>query len=270
MVVSATENNSKVRELILKEFNHLVESRSCIASTIISNPLDTDGDKWLKENTTYNLIDERIGQITHFPKEEGVALESALIKSFEDPRPRNIRKAQKEGVKVYQSNTKEAMDFLYKTHYDNITAINGIAKEKRFFDYIPDFFSDDQYKIYIAEQNGVKIGALLLFYFNKTVEYFTPAVVEKYRNLQPTSLIIYQAMIDAIQMGYKNWNWGGTWLSQGGVYDFKKRWGTSDYRYYYYINVRNEKVYSLSKETLLNNFQYFFVLPFSALKHDKK
>src|SRR5690606_25876230 len=104
------------------------------------------------------------------------------------------------------------------------------------------------------EQNGEKIAALLLFYYNKTVEYFTPAVVEKYRNLQPTALIIYQAMLDAHKQGYSNWNWGGTWLSQGGVYDFKKKWGTTEYRYFYYTNVIDETLYTSTKEYLLEKF----------------
>ena len=268
MIVEDDENQNTTRKLLLNEFNNLISSKKCVAYTVISNPLDASGDNWLRENIPHNLVDERVGQITHFPSNSNINIELDLLNLFEDPRPRNIRKAQKEGVKVYVSNTKEELNFLYKTHYDNITAINGIAKDKRFFDLLSEKFTDDEYKIYIAEYNGEKIAALLIFFYNKTVEYFTPAVVEKYRNLQPTVLIIYQAMLDAVVNGYKNWNWGGTWLSQGGVYDFKKKWGTKDYPYFYYTKIIDEKIYKLSKEILLNEYPYFFVLPFSALKND--
>lgn len=270
MILSGKADTNKVRSEILNVFNSRISEEGCIASTVISNPLDPEGNDWLKKNMAYDLIDERIGQITHFPDPGTDNLELALMNSFEDPRPRNIRKAQKEGVKVYVSNTKESLDFLYQTHYNNITAINGIAKEKRFFDTIPDHFNDNEYKIYIAEKDGVKIAALLLFFYNRTVEYFTPAVVEAFRGIQPTAFIIYQAMLDSIRSGYKNWNWGGTWLTQGGVYDFKKRWGTTDHRYFYYTHVIDQSVYHLPKEILLKNYQYFFVLPFSALKNEKK
>lgn len=268
MVVSSVHDNNAIRLMLLNEFNLLVVKRKCIAYTLISNPLDSEGDLWLRKNLEYNLVDERIGQITHLPISNEGNLEQQLIASFEDPRPRNIRKAQKEGVKISVSNTKEALDFLYYTHYNNITAINGIPKEKRFFDMIPDFFNDQEYKIYIAEINGEKIAALLLFYYNQTVEYFTPAVIEKFRNSQPTALIIYQAMLDSIRGGYKNWNWGGTWLSQGGVYDFKKRWATTDHKYFYYTRIKDKSVYKQSKEILLKKYPYFFVLPFSALKNE--
>lgn len=265
MVVSGSDDGNSIREILLNRFYEEIQKSKCIAYTLISNPLDSEGDKWLKQHVKHNLIDERIGQITHLPQ-AGANVDKALMDTFSDPRPRNIRKAQKENIKVYSTNSKEAMDFLYRTHFDNITAINGIAKEKRFFDEIPGYFSEEEYKIYIAEHEDRMIGALLLFYFNNTVEYFTPAVVESYRNLQPTALIIYQAMIDAVSKGYKNWNWGGTWLSQGGVYDFKKKWGTTDYPYFYYTQVLDEKVYRIPKEVLLKNYQYFFVLPFSALQ----
>ena len=36
-----------------------------------------------------------------------------------------------------------------------------------------------------------------LFYFNQTVEYFTPAIDSKYRSLQPLPLILITAMTDA-------------------------------------------------------------------------
>jgi len=72
-------------------------------------------------------------------------------------------------------------------------------------------------------------------------------------------------MQDAANKRCKNWNWGGTWLSQTGVYDFKKKWGTSDYPYYYYTKLFNERVRFSSKGALLKDYPGFFVLPFSEL-----
>ena len=75
-----------------------------------------------------------------------------------------------------------------------------------------------------------------------------------------------EAMKDAMLRGYDNWNWGGTWLSQGGVYDFKKRWGTSEHPYYYFTQVFNQDVLSLSKAVLVKDYLGFYVVPFDALK----
>lgn len=266
MVVKGPDKDD-IRKALLEKFTEIAEEEKCVSCTIISNPLDEEGDVWLRNNVKHNLIDERIGQITHFP-DQNISADD-LLKTFDDPRPRNIRKAIKEGVKILRLNDTDAIDFLYQTHYQNITAINGIPKEKRFFEMVPSCFGNEQFKIYAAEYDGKRIAALLLFYYNKTVEYFTPAVVEEFRNLQPTALIIYEAMLDAISNGYKNWNWGGTWLSQGGVYDFKKKWGTTDHRYFYYTQIADQKIYYLSKEILLKEYPYFFVIPFNALKNEE-
>ena len=48
--------------------------------------------------------------------------------------------------------------------------IGGLAKNDRFFDTIPDYFeADKDYRIYIAQKEGTPVAALLLFYFNHTV-----------------------------------------------------------------------------------------------------
>ena len=254
--------SERIQRLILEYYNDLVQNRlACISSTLITNPLRPDAIAFYDREAKYNYIEDRIGQITRLPEHF-----EKLMPMFADPRPRNIRKAIKENVRVNWSQDEADIDFLYETHWANITSIGGIPKERRFFDLLSSYFQPSDYRIYIAEHGGRKVGALLLFYFNKTVEYYTPAVVEEARSLQPTSLIIYEAMKDSISMGYKNWNWGGTWLSQGGVYDFKKKWGTTDFPYRYYCHLRDPRLKLLTRETLLKEFPYFYVVPFRELE----
>jgi lipid II:glycine glycyltransferase (peptidoglycan interpeptide bridge formation enzyme) len=112
------------------------------------------------------------------------------------------------------------------------------------------------------------VAALLLFYLNKVVEYFTPVVDVQYRTLQPLSLLIHHAMLDAISRGCRWWNWGGTWAEQEGVYRFKKRWGTNDYPYKYFTSVYDPTVLSLPPRQLLHEYPYFYVFPFAAAISD--
>jgi hypothetical protein len=262
-----SEEKNRVRHELMTVALQSITEKKCVSYTFITNPLDAEFNEWIASNLSYQLKDERIGQLTPLPHVDVNEVEKALLDLFEDPRPRNIRKALKENITVYSSHTDEAFDFLYKTHFENITSINGIPKEKKFFDTVKNSFPKEGYKLYIAEKEGEKLGALLLFYFNKTVEYYTPAVVEKHRNLQASSLLIYKAMIDAVGEGYSWWNWGGTWLSQGGVYDFKKKWGTKDLHYFYYTVIPDNKILNNTKEVLLKEYPFFFVAPFNKLKN---
>ncbi|TND06497.1 MAG: hypothetical protein FD123_3535 [Bacteroidetes bacterium] len=261
----APEEREDVRLQLLHEAQKKISDYNCVSATVITNPLDQEGAGWIRDHFEHDLIDQRIGQLTPLPaKSERTGEE--LLEMFDDPRPRNIRRAIKEGISVRYTQSPKDIDFLYEVHHENITSIGGIPKERRFFHLLPKHFDENGFRIYIAELNGEKIAALLLFYFNRTVEYFTPAVVEKHRQLQPSALLIYKAMADAVDLDYRWWNWGGTWLSQGGVYDFKKRWGTQDYPYFYYTKIYDEGILSCDKETLLREYPYFFVAPFNKLK----
>lgn len=75
-------------------------------------------------------------------------------------------------------------------------------------------------------------------------------------------------MKEAINRGMHYWNWGGTWASQSGVYTFKKRWGSTDYPYYYYIQLFSPVLRTCTQDELLKEYPYFYVLPFNLLQQD--
>lgn len=244
-------------------------TQDCCAYTFIDNPLAEKTQTAVKSYFDFDPTDYRIGQITPLPEYQEEGYDAVLMGMLQNPRPRNVRKAIKSGVTVRASNAQEDMDFLFKVHQDNIQAIGGISKEKSFFDAVVRIVPHDLWKVYVAMKDGEPIAALLLFYFNETVEYFTPATIHDYRNLQPSAVLIFEAMKAAAQQGFNYWNWGGTWKTQTGVYDFKKKWGAADHEYYYYTTVLKEEVLSASRETLLTEYPYFYVVSFSQLKEDE-
>ena len=248
--------NEEAYNGLLNHYNSLIKNSA--GSTYITNPLQKD----IKE-LQYNILDKRIGQWTSIDYDENI--EENIMSSFDSSARRNVRKAIKENVTVEVDNSQ--IGFLYETHYENITSIGGKAKDKKFFTLIDKYFEKEKdYNIYIAKLNGEKIGALLLFYYNETVEYFTPAAVSEYRNVQALPLINYQAMIDANKKDFRWWNWGGTWLTQDGVYKFKNKFGAIDKEYKYFIKINNQDIYNSTKEELLKEYDNFYVIPFDKLK----
>ena len=259
--VIQAKKDDEAKILLIEAFYEYARSIKAASATIITNPLENDFLLY-DEHSSISFRDERIGQITHFPI---IKDKSEIIKYFKDPRPRNIRRAMKEGV-IVESGQEKYLDFLFETHNENMNEIGGLPKKREFFQKIPKLLNSKDWKIYSAFLDGKPIASLLLFYFNKTIEYFTPVILKDYRNTQALTLIIYQAMQDGMNSGFKNWNWGGTWLSQGGVYDFKKRWGTSEYRYYYYTKVLNNKIRYESKSLLEEDYSGFYVIPYKYLE----
>ena len=56
----------------------------------------------------------------------------------------------------------------------------GLAKKRSFFDAIPTKMHKDDWAVFTAKLDGKPIAALFI-YFNHT-EYFTPVIIESYRN----------------------------------------------------------------------------------------
>lgn len=245
-------------------------NKNVLSSTIVDSPLNTASIT--HEILGFEATDYRIGQITPLP-EKSDNIDEGLLKLFDNPRPRNIKKANKSGVVVKEEHSLDALKFLFKVHKDNIDSINGISKTQDFFTAIPNHFSNDDYSVFIAYKDGEPISGLLLFYYNETVEYFTPATIHDYRNIQPSALIIFEAMKNAILRGFKYWNWGGTWESQKGVYDFKKKWGAKDFNYSYYTKIYSEEILSLPKQELSRLFSNFYTYNynlFNLINDEKK
>jgi len=262
------EGNKEIQRGLLSFFDEVARQLDCAATTIITSPQEPHGDLY-ERHAAFDFKDERIGQITPLPKWTE-NLTNELAGMFTDPRPRNIRKAIKSGVTVRWSRDSGDMDFLYDTHCQNILAIGGIPKERKFFDQVLAITPNKDYKIYCADIEGQQVAALLLFYYNHTVEYFTPTILDGYRTQQPLSLVIFEAMKAAVAERYLYWNWGGTWLTQSGVYDFKKRWGTVDYPYFYYSRLYRDELLTLTQAQLLSEYPNFYVLPFNQLRNQEQ
>jgi hypothetical protein len=246
--------------LLKNKYIEITTGPEIASSTLVTNPLDTIAEI---NDLPHTYIDERIGQFTPIAYSENHA--EQLMVSYHYKTRNMVRKAEKIGIQVTVNN--DAISFLEETHNENMIAIGGKAKPSNFFSLFPECFGQG-YKIYVASIDGEPIAALLLFYHNKTVEYYTPVIKEQHRDKQALSLLIYRAMTEASEQNYTLWNWGGTWKSQTGVYTFKKRWGTLDIPYFYYIFIGNKNIIKQSPEILLRNYPYFFVAPFHLLTNE--
>jgi hypothetical protein len=273
LVSTKASNPSAVRNELLQAFNALARTRNVAVSTIISSPFDSNID-FYEANTGFTLRDERIGQITTLPRNcsDAYKLKMELFNSFHKNTRTSIRKAEKSDLVIKHSDRLDVLEKLAVLHKENIESVGGVAKPWSIFLAIREAFNYDQdYRIYTAERNGCLIAALLVFFYNRTAEYFTPVTLESARIYQPMSLLIFEAMQEAVKRNIVYWNWGGTWLTQNGVYNFKSRWGTKDNPYYYYIREydRSNVLRDLTSGQIRVEFPYFYVLPFNLLQKER-
>lgn len=244
-------------------YNTIARRQTTITATLIGNPLLPQGASGI----THNYLDLRIGQWTALSPAD--ANPEALMARINSSARRNVNKAMSQGFSVEIDCTQ--VDPLRQMHQDNMRAIGGRPKNDAFFASLARHFVQGQdYEIYVAKKDGVVIAALLLFYFNLTVEYFTPAVDLAYRTLQPLSLILITAMADAARRGFRWWNWGGTWGNQMGVYRFKRKWASLEQKYLYYTQLNDPSMLQWPRDRILSTFPNFFIVPFSALQSEER
>jgi hypothetical protein len=257
-------------QALFDAFNDLCREKAAICSTIVTNPFESNSILFSQYPVDY--VDERIGQITPLPPRDPEADLDARLMALLHQKTRNmVRKGAKSGFDVGHECSPETLKALHSLHDENIRCIGGIPKAWNVFQAIMQVFSYDRdYRVYVARNHdGQIVSGLLVFYFKDTVEYFIPATLAAYRSYQPLSFLIYSAMKDAIlERQARYWNWGGTWLSQNGVYAFKSKWGTQDFPYRYYIKeyLTHGRMAICSRAELLNGYPYFYTIPFKELK----
>jgi CelD/BcsL family acetyltransferase involved in cellulose biosynthesis len=245
-------SDEAARRALIEEWNAMVTAPDALGGTMIGNPLEGGAIA----NVAHNFTDYRIGQLTE--------IDGDVLAKIDPTARRNVQKAQRSGIEVFSDPSLLAR--LRELHVENMAAIGGLAKTERFFELIPKHFRfGEDYEIVGARKDGRVIATLLLFHFNRTVEYYTPAIEEAWRSDQPLSAVLIEAMRAAAARGFRWWNWGGTWPSQTGVYRFKRKWATLEQRYEYYVQMNRPELLEWPAKRFVGEFPGFYVVPFSAL-----
>jgi len=253
------DNYEYKKALIDHLFSHAM-GQSALSVTLVNGLFGHDQQQ-LKNDISPSFVDQRIGQYTVLPQST-----SDLMSIYHTKTRNMVRKGLKQNITVKTLNNQIGFDYLYRTHCDNMIGIGAPPKPDIFFNKVQKHLQPNRdYNLYIALKKKIPIAALLLFYAYQKVEYYTPVITHEYRNTQALSALIHQAMGDAVQNGHKIWNWGGTGINQTGVYRFKNRWGAIDQPYLYFTKVLDDSILSLTKEVLLDEFEYFFTVPFQNL-----
>jgi hypothetical protein len=155
-------------------------------------------------------------------------------------------------------------------HSEGISAKGGLVKPFSFYQLIAKLMRD-HYELTYAMKDDIIIAGLLIFKFKDTIEYHTPALFLEFATEQGTSLLIFEAMKRAVRNKYWYWNFGGIWETQTSLYMFKKSWGADDVPYYYYVSQYDDidKILELEPREIIEEFKWFYVMPFNQLEKVK-
>jgi hypothetical protein len=243
------------RRRLSNELSASCEERDVFSCTVVSSP-----DSNLTVDLGFDYTESRLLQAT------SLAAGSSQLIARLHPKQRNAVKKGLAGPWSYDQGS-NFLEFISTCHEENMTHLGGRPKPRHFFQNIPNFFPAATFEVRVAKDQGRPVAGLLLFLWEKTVEYFTPVLRAQYRESQVLSALIYSSMLELEARGYETWNWGGTWRTQTGVYRFKSRWDAEDHHYELGTAIRRKEVLSgWRSHELMRHYGYFYVWPHEGLE----
>lgn len=250
-----------IAKLLIAEFERFCSDLPAAAWTIITNPLD-EKDGFYQEELDWNFKDFRYSYVTTL--EAGRSF-LEFVERFDDPRPRNVRRAIRSGVEIIEKSSEDALLGLSRLHQSNMREIGAPFKTEAFFLDVARTMGRDSWGYHEAEIEGKTVAGLLVLKHGQTVEYYTPAVDPLHRASQASSLLIATVMHKLGNDGYRFWNWGGTGENQHGVRNFKKKWDCREGKYYYFTKVVDHSLFRVPSADLTQMYPGFFVYPFDGV-----
>ncbi|MBF0326578.1 MAG: GNAT family N-acetyltransferase [Alphaproteobacteria bacterium] len=263
----ADDNDDQVRRALLGALRARIAAPDVLSATIALTPAEEAHFDLYAQILEPRTVDRRIGQVTRLPTGRDPALIASDLEVTISQRTRWVcRKANRQGFVEVVSNEIEQWQYLHRIHSANMDAIGGVAKPWDHFLALRRHLAPKATRLSVAYSDGQPVAAMLLAIHGTTVEYMIPAVDAAFRPLQPLSFLIWQAMVDLIPKGAAEWNWGGTWTTQGGLHLFKRGWGGEDRPYSYLVCASERSVNILRQEgDWRTAFPYFYVFPYDQL-----
>lgn len=160
-----------------------------------------------------------------------------ICKGFKKQFSKDIRRAARNGVTIYESqNYKEDIDLYYnqfqKLLIEWITEQTDNDYKKvtyavlpySYFENLRDIlFPEKMARLFFAEYNGVKVGALINFYYKDTIYLGHTSVLRgEYNDLNAYKLLIWHSIVDGKKNNFKNLDLTGLHADEShGQYRFK-------------------------------------------------
>ena len=181
----------------------------------------------------------------------------SLYEAIHKTTKRNIRKADKEGVKVEFLQSRDSLKEYYHLHCLTRKRHGLPPQPGYFFKSIFENIIDKNLGfVVLAKVNGKTIAGAIYFHFGEKAIYKYGASDMSHQHLRPNNLVMWEAIKWYSANNYKSFSFGRTDWHHEGLRRFKNSWGTQEsiLRYYRY-NVLRKTYYpeAVSKESGAQN-----------------
>lgn len=227
-----------VKEILNK--HDQVASRMCVFSEI-RNMFDPRDD-FSKVDTYY--YEDHLNYLIDVSKEE-----SEIFFGMAKDRKRNVKKAEKKGVRVMEIESSDDIPIMYSLLQETYSKVKIPLADISLFEAAYKELGDENLKIFFCYHNDEAIGVrAVLTYKNSIFDWYAGAK-ENRLNLSPNDYLVWYILKWGANNGYSVFDFGGAGHPEKpyGPRDFKKRFGGQEVNFGRMINVHSKLKYSIAK-----------------------
>ena len=159
----------------------------------------------------------------------------ALFKSFRDSTRRNIKKAEKNGIDVQESDSAEFLEKFYDLHCLT-RKHHGLPPQP--FDFFRKLhahvIAQNQGRIFLAFHDGKVVAGDICLHFGGRATYKYGASDRTFQHLRASNLLMWEIIKYYASRGFEALDFGRTTPDNKGLMQFKNGWGCRQYSISYY------------------------------------
>lgn len=148
---------------------------------------------------------------------------------FHSMHKRNLKKAQKSGLRIEMSTSQEKMDRYYQLHLHNRKRQGIPVQPKKFFNQLRKKILEQGFGfILLAYLEDECIAANIFLHWGQTLTYKYGASNPERLDLRPNNLLMWEGIRWGCENGYRILDLGRTSISNVGLRNFKNKWGAKE------------------------------------------
>jgi len=255
-----------VYDALLEAYLALANSLDAVVATLITNPFHPDRALYEKRfRPDYDL--ENVTQVLDLEEDLD---EGGMPARMSANLRRNLRKATSGGLRIDEDQSAENLEAWYAIHAERHAEIGATPLPRELFrgalaEMVPKNKARFFFVRRTAGRGEIVAGGFYVFH-DQVIDALMPSTAKAYANLAPNFLLAAHTIRWARERGLRYYNWEPS-PPAGGVYRFKRQWGSRDITYHYLTRVTGDAAPFLQSTPaeISRHYPWHFVLPFDKV-----
>jgi serine/alanine adding enzyme len=158
---------------------------------------------------------------------------------------KNIKRAEREGVRVFEADTVDHISEFHRIYIDTMIRTNALSQYHYPLEYFLRLFGEmrNHARFTMAERNGQIIGAILYTHDDDNIYSYLGGADAEFQQMRPTNAIIYDTIRWGAAHDKKRLILGGGYRPDDGIFRFKSSFSRYAARFSTYREIHLPEVY---------------------------